>query len=178
MASAKELVLKKLHTIDRQLDRLLSELSAVDESRLIKSPGEGQWSPVQVLQHLMLSENGSMQYVRKKTQSGYAGLKPSDWQGKLRSLLVGFYLSLPFKFKAPAVVDTPQFPEVKSFEEIREGYLQTRRRLGELLQGLPEEAFHVLAYRHPLGGRMDLNGMLHFFAAHFERHEKQIKRSL
>ncbi len=178
MALTKDLALKKLETLNRQLERLFDELSAVDPTRLLQAPGEGQWSPVQVLQHLMLSENGSMQYVRKKTQSGYAGLKPSDWQGKLRSLLVGFYLSLPFKFKAPAVVDTPQFPEVKSFEEIREGYLQTRRNLADLLQGLPDEAYAVMAYRHPLGGRMDLNGMLHFFAAHFERHEKQIKRSL
>ncbi|MBK6948594.1 MAG: DinB family protein [Haliscomenobacter sp.] len=178
MASTKDLALKELKTLDRQLEQLLGELSTMEESHLLQAPGEGKWSPVQVLQHLMLSENGSMQYVRKKTQSGYAGFEPSDWKGKLRSRLVGFYLSLPFKFKAPAVVDTPQFPEVKSFEEIREGYLQTRRNLADMLHALPEEAYNVLAYRHPLGGRMNLNGMLHFFAAHFERHEKQIRRSL
>ena len=118
-----------------------------------------------------------MDYVKKKLsfQPQLSKLGAGD---RLRAFMLKFYLSLPFKFKAPKVVGDEVLPEQTTFGETNKQWLQIRADLRAYLEELPEEHFSKSLYKHPFAGRMSLKSMLQFFGSHVERHAAQVDRSL
>lgn len=171
-------LLAKLDRLDSNLMRLLNEMSKYNDEQLFQPPAEGAWSPVQVLQHLILAESGSLRYLRKKTSGGLSGIPKSNFGTWLRMQLLNLYLDLPIKFKAPKSAGAESFEPVASFAEAADKYRKIREELRSFLESLPEEAFRLEVYRHPYAGRMSLAGMLVFFDEHFNRHEGQILKQL
>ena len=170
--------IKQLDELDRQLGDLFAEAGKYDNARLLQQPGPGRWSAIQVMQHLMLSEGGSLQYLRKKTSSGVSGIGKTGFSATFRKWLLKAYLALPFKFKAPKVVAEESFPPVSGLEEVRSNWLKIRSDLRAFMGALPQEAHTREVYRHPIAGRMDISGMFDFFQSHFSRHRQQIERTL
>ncbi len=168
---------RRLKRIDQRLETLLEELSGYDNDTLNRKPADGGWSALQVMHHLMLAEEGSIRYVRKKL-SFDPDLKDAGLGSSWRATVLNFYFLLPFKFKAPPGVDDAALPEKSDFEEVAKRWRKNREELREYLQGLPQELFRKSIYRHPFAGRMSLEGMAAFFDGHFARHHKQIKRTL
>ena len=145
---------------------------------LFKSPSPGAWSPVQVLQHLILTESSSLKYLQKKISSGLQHIPPATWLTAARVLAFRLYIALPLKTKAPRAMGEEHFPEVDTFSEVAQAYRKTRHELRSFLESLPEEAFALEIFRHPVAGKLTLGGLVTFFVLHFERHERQIRRQL
>lgn len=163
--------------MNEDLSLLLQDLKDYSNERLNENPDENSWSVVQVLSHLYLAEKASFAYIKKKVQYS-DGLSQTDLGAKARSLLLKFYLKTPFKFKAPKMVDTAG-EEAMNYWELARNYDQLRKDLLVFLEGeLPEELLNKQLYKHPVAGRTDLMGMLGFFDQHFQRHKKQIYRTL
>lgn len=167
---------KKFDELDKQLDRLLQLMEKQPVERLLKSPSPGAWSPIQVLQHLILSEAGSLKYLRKKISSGLQDIPHATWITEARIAVLRFYMLLPLKVKAPRIIGEENFAEVTSFGEVAEEYKKTRQELRAFLENLPEEAFSLEIFRHPIAGKLSLGGLATFFILHFKRHEQQIRR--
>ena len=171
-------VLRKFDQLNMQLERLLEAMEVQQEERLSKSPGRGAWSPVQVLQHLILTESSSLKYLQKKVSSGLSHIPNATWLTAARVLVFRIYIALPIKTKAPRAMAEEYFPEVDTFAEVAETYRKTRKELRLFLENLPEEAFNLEIFRHPVAGKLALDGLVTFFVLHFNRHERQIRRLL
>lgn len=165
----------RLKKIDQRLQGLLDELSSYDNETLNRKPADGGWSALQVMHHLILAEEGSVKYVKKKL-SFNPDLQTAGFSSAWRAYLLNFYFTLPFKFKAPPGVGDGVLPEKSDFKEVSGRWLASRKAMREYLESLPEDMFRKSIYRHPFAGRMSLEGMVKFFDGHFERHRKQIGR--
>lgn len=173
MDAATERQLKKL---DDKLDALAAWIDRQDPAQLVVQPSPGAWSVAQVIEHMRSTESFSFAYLRKKAQSDKPlpkhGLK--SWS---RERMLKFFLAAPFKWKAPAVVNTPSFPkDLNPVQQCAE-WKQTRKDLEAWLSERPADYFKRLAYRHPYAGRITVAGMIRFFEWHFDRHHKQILRT-
>lgn len=163
--------------IDRKLQQLLDELKQYSDEKLNHKPTPESWSVLQVMHHLMLAENLSGKYVQKKL-SFNPELKNTNLGTAWRMLVLRSYNYLPLKLKAPKNVGSENLPETSGFEQTAEKWLTQRQELRAFLSTLPDEIFKKEVYKHPIAGRLNLDGMLQFFEGHFDRHRKQINRIL
>ncbi len=167
---------KKLNQLDEDLRLLLTDLDGYSEKKLNLKPQPNAWSVFQVMHHLTLSEQVSLRYVQKKL-SFKPELKKAGIATSLRRSLLKVYLKAPIKVKAPAPVAT-DMPDIFTFWEVAKAWKQERQALRELLVALPVEVFDKEIYKHPMVGKVTLSTMLDFFQDHFNRHKKQIYRTL
>ncbi len=167
----------RLDNLNQSLETLLSLMGQHSHQSLNAKPFAGAWSALQVAQHLIAAERLSVWYVKKKTTDPNA-LQRAGLGAWARQQLLGLTLSSPVKFKAPAMVSEEKFPAEATFEKVSEDWLKARMELAELLEIAPRDWQKKLVYRHALAGRMTLIGMLEFFEQHFNRHQKQIERTL
>lgn len=168
---------QQLDKLDRQLDKLLAELAPFSEAQLNQQPRPGAWSALQVMHHLLLAEQLSMAYVKKKLSYNPA-LKNAGLAGAWRKFLLWTFVYAPFKFKAPANVSDEKLPDHSTLQETAELWKKNRRELREYLGSLPESLFNKSIYRHPFAGLLSLSDMLLFFEWHCIRHQKQIRRTI
>lgn len=168
---------QRLQKLEASLNDLFQELSAYSDETLNTKPAPDQWSALQTMHHLLMAEGYAQRYVAKKLsfkpELNKAGF--GDWW---RSLLLRAYLGAPFKFKAPAAVADENLPTDTTLAETQQLWLKQRRELVDQLQSYPPELFTKSLYKHPFAGRMTLDGMLVFYQDHFDRHRKQIERTL
>ena len=165
----------QIKSLDKKLNLLLKELKFYNEDQLNRKPKEGSWSVIQVMHHLMMSENGSLKYVKKKLsfnpELGKAGIKAS-----LREMVLNTYLGSPFKWKAPEAISGDNLPQHETFWKTAQQWKNQRIELREFLETLPDELLNKEVYKHPFVGRISIPSMLRFFDRHFNRHNKQIQR--
>ena len=161
---------------DEELETLFSFIKAYSEDELNKKPSEKAWSVVQIMYHLMLSEEGALSYVKKKLTIGRDHIKKAGATSKLRAIVLVSSMKQPIKLTAPTYA-SENIPAYASIEEIRNQWLNQRNELYAFLTNQPSELFDYECYKHPVTGVMDIWGMLDFFEAHFQRHFKQIHKT-
>ncbi|MFZ2900625.1 MAG: DinB family protein [Saprospiraceae bacterium] len=166
-----------LGTLEQERMELFDLLRVRGDEELNQTPGPGKWSAIQVMHHLIISEELSLKYVRKKLSFNPA-LQKAGFSEKFRRMLLKIYLGLPFKFKAPKGVNDEALPSHVSFSETAQRWDAIRSDLAGFLEGVPRDLFDKELYKHPAAGKMTLNGMLDFYLAHFRRHREQIIRML
>lgn len=129
------------------------------------------------MHHLILTEELSLQYVRKKL-SFDPKLEKVDFSTMIKQLLLRFYLNVPIKFKAPDAVGDQSLPGFTTLADTRSRWMKVRQEWTQFLEQMPAELEDKAVYKHPLAGRLGWTGMLAFFQYHLERHEKQIRRTM
>lgn len=170
--------LVKLRELNAKLEQLHVDLSIFTEKELNTRPQPGTWSALDNINHLMMSEALSLQYLRKKLSGEMENMNKAGIKAKMRVIALNTFMKSNRKRKAPAVVNETVFPEKSNLAEVMDTWRSRRKELQAFLAEQPDEAFTVEAYRHPFAGRMSLLGMLQFFDAHFDRHRKQIRRTI
>lgn len=166
-------LLKQVHQLNEELESLRLKLKAYSQEELDQNPNDGGWSPSQILQHLLLSEKLSLDYCVKKV-SFEPRLKKANILTWLNGRLVTWSLQSPFKFKAPAVVSSEHLLKEEPVDELFLRWKQLREQLEDFLRHLPSKYVDREVYKHPLGMRLSLRGMLDFYKSHFRRHRKQL----
>ncbi|MFN0176850.1 MAG: DinB family protein [Saprospiraceae bacterium] len=160
-----------------QVEALLNELSTLDHERLNRKPANGGWSAIQTMHHLILVEENSMAYIRKKLsfnpQLEKAGL--GSWW---RSLLLNVTLRIPIKFKAPKSAGIELIPETDTLKAVNIRWQKIRNEWQAFFENMPDELNEKAAYKHPRAGRLSWLQMLYFFASHFKRHRGQVRRAV
>jgi len=155
--------------------KLLSELDKLDKAKLETPPAKGKWSVTQVMQHLNSAESLSVKYVLKK-QLGAARLKRTGLEAQLRLLFARVAFYIPFKYRAPKFLGT--MPEVVSYDGIKSEWLKTRNELLSLLDSLKDDELDKPIFKQPFFGRWNIYQMLGFMKTHFNRHRKQMMRTI
>ncbi|MDZ4683004.1 MAG: DinB family protein [Saprospiraceae bacterium] len=160
-----------------QVQTLLNELAAFENERLNQKPVDGGWSGIQTLHHLILVEENSLAYIRKKL-SFNPQLEKTGLGSWWRSLLLRAILRMPFKFKAPKSAGNERIPETDTLKEVSARWQSIRDEWQEFFEKMPTELADKSAYKHPRAGRLGWLHMLDFFASHFERHRGQVHRTV
>ncbi|MEN0005439.1 MAG: DinB family protein [Bacteroidota bacterium] len=166
-----------LEKIDRELRSLLREMGTHSNEVLNQKPRNDAWSVNHVIQHLMRAEDLSTKYVQKKLHFNPI-LKETSFSAKWRTSMMNIFLKLPFKFKAPKLVSEEYFEENADFDQLAATWRENRADLRAFLETLPDNIWKKEVYKHPIAGRLPLSGMLQFYDAHFNRHRKQIYKTL
>lgn len=168
---------KQLQLIDQKLSHLFVDLQQYSLEKLKNKPTPESWSVLDVLQHLILVENASVKYVQKKL-SFNPKLSNVNVGTVWRMFILKSYNWLPFKLKAPSYVNEQNFSKTAELNELIAKWQAQRHQLRDYLQTLPADVYNKEIYKHPIAGRLSLNGMLQFFDGHFDRHYKQIQKLL
>jgi len=174
----KDKTLDKLRELNGKLEQLQVDLSIYSEEELNNHPQPGVWSALDNITHLMISEALSLAYLKKKLSGGTEVLNKAGVKAKMRSIALNTFMRSNRKRKAPAAVGETAFPEHSKLGDLMDKWRSQRNELKAFLADQPEEVFTLEAYRHPFAGRLSLLGMLQFFGSHFDRHRRQIRRTL
>jgi len=167
----------KLHQLDTDLTLLLEVLKDYSEKTLNKKPAEDKWSVLQIMQHLILVEGYGQSYVEKKL-SFNPELKKAGFPVVWRTFLMKTYLKFPIKINAPEAVSGESLPEYSSFWDTAKKWKHQRESLKAMFENMPPEHYDKELYKHPIAGKLTLNGLLDFNISHFARHKKQINKIL
>ena len=173
----REEILRQLKELDEQTTDLLHDLKHYTDDQLNTAPSPDVWSPMQVLNHLLKSEMGSLAYVRKKLSYDPV-LRQAGLITSLRSWFLWAFLNSPLKFNAPKGVSTQYLPEYSGLEEVTENWKAHRAELRSYLQSLDAGRLTEEVYKHPIAGRLSLRQMIRFFKQHLHRHTQQIQQRL
>ena len=162
--------------LDKKLVDLFEDLKDYTDISLNKQPSEA-WSVLEIMQHLMLAERQSVTYIQGKIDDGFT-FDQAGMGANFRSFFLNTTLSLPIKFNAPYSMGKDAFHEYTTFWEVVKEWRESRAELKSFLKKLPPEAYKQTLYKHPIGGKLTINGMLSFYEKHFDRHLKQIRKTL
>lgn len=163
--------------LQADLQNLYNELKGHPDVVLNKKLSSERWSVLQIMHHLILAEQLSINYVNKK-MSFQPDYKKAGMMTGFRHLGLKLYLGNPFKFKAPDIVGDDKLPEKSTFWETVKKWNATREELNTLLENFPPELLNKEVYKHTVGGRLTIKQMLQFFDGHFVRHRKQIRKTI
>jgi len=163
--------------LQKSMVELLEEIKDQPDSVLNEKPENGGWSVLQVIYHIVLVEEVSLAYVKKKLSFGEdipkAGIKHVMRTGYLRS-----FMHTPIKVKAPTLVSEDNMPKDIRFWEVLKKWKDNRAELQKFLDNMPDKLLKTELYKHAIFGKLTPKNMLVFFDLHFKRHRKQINRVL
>lgn len=152
---------------------LLSELEGMSPEQLSVSQNES-WSAIQVIEHIIWSETGTLGYMKKKTSSGWEGLSLTSDEENLKSSMLNARLVSEEKYKAPAILPDPEGK--KSIDELVAEWNLLREDLSKFINGLDENFYDRLVFKQPIAGPLNLFQTLQFLNHHLRHHIPQIKR--
>ena len=162
--------------LERQRTDMLNHVKDLPTEKFNFAP-PGKWSIAQILTHILVAEQLSMLYMKKKSL-GINDLPNSGLVASMRMGLLKISQRIPsLKFKAPQVV-VDHTPAALSLNELNEKWASHRRKLSEFLEGIEEKNKKKLIYKHVIAGRLDARQAMVFFREHANHHWPQIKRLL
>lgn len=169
-------ILRKNEQHNARIRQLFEELATYSDERLNRQPADGGWSAIQTLHHLILSEDLSLGYVRKKLSFNPA-VEKVNFSTRLRSFLLAAYLNSPMKRQAPAMITGENLPAFATLADTRARWEEVRQDWTNYLSNLPDNLLDKQVYKQPFAGRLGWLQTLDFFEAHFQRHRKQASRA-
>ncbi|UOQ51158.1 DinB family protein [Hymenobacter cellulosivorans] len=165
----------RFEQLEQVTNRLLASAQALGE-KSHQSPGAGQWSAAQVVQHLLVSEIGIGQYINKKIQQE-EGLRKTSFLTFVRSRVLRLALRLPFlRFKAPKYLAALTPETAPPLPELRTEWERVRRQLEQTLNEFPSPLLNRDIFKHPRSGMLNIYQTLDFMVDHVLHHQKQLER--
>ena len=164
--------------LQKSMIELLEEVKDQPDSVLNTPPENGGWSVLQVMYHMVLVEEYSMMYVKKKLSFGEEDIPNAGVKGYFRGIYLRNMFKIPFKVDAPEAVNESNMPSEIRFWEVLKKWKDSRAELGDFLDKAPKDLLKKELYKHPLVGKMTLKNMLYFFELHFKRHRRQLNKVL
>jgi hypothetical protein len=153
---------------------LIEDLKKKSEKTLEASPHPGKWSVSQIFYHLNKAESLSVLYVSKK-RLDLQNLKRTSIAEQIKIILLKLRFMLPIGLTAPADV-LGNVPENVKYNAIVAEWNETRSKMKELLESLPEDILFKNVFKQPAIGRINIYQMLDFIQAHFNRHKRQVEK--
>lgn len=165
-------VRQRFNKSEQLRQQLMDSLQVYSDSQLAFRPAYDAWSINQVLQHLMLSDKGVVQYLKKKLQA--PSLPNAGIAAKVRTLLLKAFLRSPLKAKIPGPIVQPIQP--MTFWDIVKEWNDIRDEMQNVLGQLNESQLDWAIFKHPVAGYMNVFQLLDFVDYHVRHHRYQIKR--
>ncbi len=156
---------------------LLEQIKDQPDTVLNEKPERGGWSVLQVIYHIVLVEEASLAYVKKKLSFGKE-IPKAGFKQAMRARYLKTFIRTPIKVKAPEMVGESKMPADIRFWEVLKKWKDNRAELEDFLDQMPDDLLKTELYKHGLVGKLTPKNMLVFFELHFNRHRKQINKVL
>jgi hypothetical protein len=163
------------NTLEKQRAELISIIQGISPEAINKHP-EGKWSIIQIISHLIASEQLSVKYLNKKIL-GIDGASKTGITEELKMIVLKISQRLPLKFKAPKVL-AENTPIYENIEQLTETWNQTREDLKKVLEKFQDNQINRKVYKHPIAGMLNIQQALKFFREHIIHHTPQVKNLL
>lgn len=166
---------KQFNKLEKDRQELFETLHGYTDEKINRKPSAEAWSAAEVIAHLITAEEMSLKYLSKKILDT-SKAQPEGIKGQWRWLLVQIVFTFNIKFKAPEIVE----PKLgyQSLAELESKWSHIRTKTYQVLSKLSDEEVKKELWKHALAGKLNLYHMLQFFNVHFQRHKKQINRTL
>lgn len=166
---------KQFDLLQEARTNLWKKIVPLTDQQWMQQPTPYAWSVAQTANHLYLSEQLSMAYLKKKLSfpDSVPSYHPKSWMGVW---LIKLVLFTSWKRKAPKHIDMWQDQPILHREELDEKWSALRKDMITYIMAQEPQFGRHLAYRHPFAGRMTMRQMLIFFGDHFKHHSKQVDR--
>jgi len=152
---------------------LLKDFNSLTINQQNFKPNANKWNMLQVIEHLMLAETASLNYVSKKILNPNT-LLDKNFASKFKFWLLKMTFKLPIKIsRRPKMVTPTDLPDYKN---VLLRWDIARKALHKFFDEQSDEILEKLIYKHPVAGRLTGLQMLLFFEYHIKHHTKQINR--
>lgn len=162
---------QEIRKLEEQKRSVLEFLKEQSEENLTKSE-EGKWSMIQAMRHIQMAEEGSLNYMMKKSLAG-DDLKKRPLKARIFLRLLKTIYLMGVRFKAPKVIANPP---VTSLQKLEDDWSASRRKMITFVEEYPSKWVNKGVYRHPFVGLLNLEDGLKFFNIHLAHHRKQLVR--
>lgn len=162
-----------LDELEKNKTLFLAKYSGHSPDQLQKSDDE-TWSMIQVLEHILFSESGTLGYMKKKTSGGWENLSLTGEQEIKNSEALNSRLASDERYKAPDVLPAP--PGNSDLSDLSIKWNQLRKDLIEFVDSLNENFYDRLVFRQPIAGPLNLLQTLQFLNHHLLHHIPQLDR--
>jgi len=167
---------RSLEEVDQLRARLLDAVRAHPEhvGNEVRTPG-GSWTPVQVLQHLLLVESLILSGLHRD-----AGSDRETTGRTLRDQVGAFAVSLVFLLRIRVRMPTRRVDPVPplSFAEVEERWRVVGSELAIRLREAAARTPGHAVLRHPVAGPLSPVETADFLVKHMRHHERQLHRIL
>lgn len=157
-----------------QKDDFTEIINSLPESVKSKPTNPERWNVSQVLEHVIVSERGTLGYLIKKTSSGWEDLPIGTEENAHESIKLHDALVSDKKWAAPSILPEPLGE--RSFEDQFAFWDGIRAKYEEFLGALDPNFYDREVFRHPFAGRLTLWQTLDFLTNHIVHHKYQINR--
>lgn len=150
-------------------------LTEKDPQLFVLKHSPHEWSVLQLIDHLIKVEVGSMKYLQKKL-SFNPSLPQAGILDRLKDPIIKLVLNTPIKFKASPILQEESVE--LSYQELLNHWSSSRLEMGVYLDSLSHEILNAVIFRNFAVGRITSYQQLAFLDAHMKRHFKQLKHIL
>jgi len=158
--------------LERKKKGVLGEVRGYSAEELRFRPGVGEWSAIEVLDHLAKVERGLVDRVRRELPEG----NPVTLKDGVGARMVILVMKSPMRVKVPRAAKVVLPEALASLAEVEERWSEGRKEMSELLERLGAEHLKRGLFRHPVSGWMTIAQALEFLVAHMGHHDGQLRR--
>jgi hypothetical protein len=163
---------RRLGVIEARKNDVLARVGALAEAERTRRPSPGDWSPQEIVEHLVLYEELLAGWI---AAAGSAP-EPKKRRGGLPALFVPVITRI-----MRWGVRIPTLPELlprgeASLEELERRWAGVRAALTDRLGAIPPGAAGAPIALHPIAGPLDAVAVLRLADAHLVYHQRQIER--
>lgn len=163
----------RLNELETLKAEIVSKYDSYTTDQLTFKPGPGHWNLLQVLDHIVTSEKMSAIYIKRQLNGKKYPPAPG-WKAFFRYGLLKVAFKMPFKYKAPSIVDsTGKTPELN---QLQDSWKTIRQELRAIIENTDEELLELGVYEHPRTGLLNMEQALNFLDIHIQHHQKQMER--
>lgn len=147
---------------------VILEIDHLSDQQFNVSPSDGEWSPKQIVEHLVKMETVIATSIAKE-------LKKSD---SIKAMKKPILLSTSRIFKVEAPGYTRPNSDFKSIIDMKRELQESRLFLLTVYESSTQDVFRKKSFKHPLFGRIPLIQWFQFVGLHEKRHLKQLRKTI
>jgi len=162
-----------LQQMEAEKERFLTELKSWTVEERSYHP-EGGWNALQIMEHIITSEVGTLGYLKKKTQASADDIPAVDAESTANGVGLVSALKSDRQWQAPNVLQGPT--GMHSFDALSAHWETVREDFFGFIDDLSMKYDHRQVFNHPIAGRIGLFHTLGFLATHITHHMHQLER--
>lgn len=150
----------------------LQRLAGYSQEQLCKPAPNGGWSLIQVLNHLYLTQKGTINFLEKQIADKNLLAEKITLRNRFNALFLARALKSNKKFKAPSRLPEPL--NDTDFGELKEKFEAMMANTMQIAEDFPKELENKKIFKHPRAGWLNIFDVLNFIHDHWYHHEYQM----
>jgi len=161
--------------LDRQKQPVLEELATFGQKLCQFRPDPAQWSAIDVVEHLVRTEQGILAEMRDALGNGNAA-SAVPVSNQVRGWLLTALFRTPCRVRVPQSAASVLPRRSTGLGQLAVQWSASREELAQQLERLQPSDLAKGVFRHPVSGWMTPRRVLAFLSAHLQHHGYQIQR--